>query len=181
MSPRRKQSSKQGAGTDVSVEPGAATEKTPDDVDADFAQEEEDAQERAADARMDAAADDEADEDDTPSALDADADIPDENPILDDEEIAVETSVGSSDPLAADDVLPGADTSGLDAAPSPRTGRVGAGGAGDLTGLDPDEIEAADEEGADGSDIDIDDEDADRENPPDLVDLMGGAPRPPPR
>jgi hypothetical protein len=97
---------------------------------------------------------------------------------LDDEQIealADDTEVAtiSSDPLdveASDP--PGADTEGLDAAPSEIPTRVGAGSSGDLTGMSADEAVATDEDGADGSDIAIDDGEEDPDRPKDLIDLM---------
>jgi hypothetical protein len=79
----------------------------------------------------------------------------------------------TSDPLDVEaSEPPGADTEGLDAAPSEIPTRVGAGSAGDLTGMSADEAEAGDEDGADGSDIVIEDGEEDPDRARDLVDLM---------
>jgi hypothetical protein len=79
----------------------------------------------------------------------------------------------TSDPLDVEaSEPPGADTEGLDAAPSEIPTRVGAGSAGDLTGVPEDEAVASDLDGADGSDIVIDEGEEDPDRPKDLVDLM---------
>jgi hypothetical protein len=99
--------------------------------------------------------------------------------IIDDEADAsiavelVEASMANPDAAEAPVVeAPGADTEGLDAAPTEQASRVGAGAAGDFIGLEDEAALASDTEGGDGSDIDID---VDPENPKDLVDLLGGA------
>jgi hypothetical protein len=93
----------------------------------------------------------------------------DEETLDGDAEIATFTS----DPLDVEATEPpGADTEGLDAAPSEIPTRVGAGSAGDLTGMSADEAEASDEDGADGSDIVIDEGEEDPDHAKDLVDLM---------
>jgi hypothetical protein len=93
----------------------------------------------------------------------------DEETIEEDAEIATFTS----DPLDVEaSEPPGADTEGLDAAPTEIPTRVGAGSSGDLTGMSADEAEAIDEEGADGSDIVIADGEEDPDHAKDLVDLM---------
>jgi hypothetical protein len=97
---------------------------------------------------------------------------------LDDEEIdalADDTEVATitSDPLEVEaSEPPGADTEGLDAAPSEIPTRVGAGASGDLTGMSEEEAEASDADGADGSDLAIDDGEEDPDQPKDLIDLM---------
>ena len=93
----------------------------------------------------------------------------DEDTLEGDDEILTFTS----DPFEVEATLPpGADTEGLDAAPTEIPTRVGAGSAGDLTGMSADEAEATDEDGADGSDIAIEDGEEDPEHAKDLVDLM---------
>jgi hypothetical protein len=113
----------------------------------------------------------------TPNIDELELDTLDLEDIIDDEldaEISVELVEASMAPDGAADTpivdAPGADTAGLDAAPSQLASRVGAGSAGDSTGLDDEE--ALDADGADGSDIDVP---VDPENPRDLVDLLGGA------
>jgi hypothetical protein len=163
-------------GPEQEKNPATATEMTPDDFDedmelqADEAEQEDAGEEDEAegeDAEADEAedAEDEDEDDATPSALDADAYVPDANVDLDDiavdediEGVSDETVTLTPDPEnAAPADLPGADTAGLDAAPTERTTRVGAGAAGDLTGMDEQERSATDTDGSDGSDVELGD------------------------
>ena len=104
----------------------------------------------------------------------------DDAAIVEDEDVEAVLTAGLGQeeltdvPLAPADTsdLPGADTAGLDAAPQEIPTRVGAGSAGDLTGLDDEEARASDEEGGDGSDLSIEDGEVDPDHPKDLVDLM---------
>jgi hypothetical protein len=100
------------------------------------------------------------------------------NALVDDETLDAledddEVSTISSDPLDVEaSEPPGADTEGLDAAPVELPTRVGAGSSGDLTGVPEDQVLADDEDGADGSDIVIEDGEEDPDRPKDLIDLM---------
>ncbi len=113
-----------------------------------------------------------------PSQASAPSDSSDVSAILDDEELEAiddedEVSTIPSDPLDVEaSEPPGADTAGLDAAPTEQATRVGAGSAGDLTGMDEEESLASDDDGSDGSDILIEDGETDPDRPKDLVDLM---------